>query len=251
MHPSPIDDPGLYGRSFATVYDDWYGDPAMTARIVSVLDDLASDGDVLELGVGTGVVARRLSTPGLVVGLDASTEMLDALARADGRPVVPVHGDMASARDALHDSGHTSPFDLIYCSHNTFLNLTTIEAQRSCLRSVAALLRTGGTFVIETIVPIDIDEMPAHSVVASGVPTRGVVFIETSVDGRTGLIHGSHVEVADGVVHVRPWRVLPVSPDALDAMANEAGLEKVEVWADWDRTPFDGTGVRIALHRRR
>lgn len=250
-HPVPplSDDPGLYGRSFASVYDDWYGDEEHSTLIAAVLDELADGGDVLELGVGTGAVARLLHTSGVVVGLDASPEMLETLDALDGRDVMTVVGDMADARSALEIAGLDRKFRIVFCSHNTFLNLTTIDAQRACIESVVSSLTPDGVFVIESIVPAPIESLSDHSVSPARVPSDGVVFIQTRLDRSSGVIEGEHVEIAHSNVSTRAWRVLPIDPDALDALAADAGLRLDQQWADWHRTPFTDGDLRIALYR--
>jgi hypothetical protein len=65
-------DASTYGDGVADVYDGWYsgGD---VAPIVGRLAELAGDGPVLELGIGTGRVALPLAERVLAVhGIDAS-----------------------------------------------------------------------------------------------------------------------------------------------------------------------------------
>ena len=243
-------DPALYGRSFAEVYDRWYLEEAEADRIATVLDAVAPLGDVLELGAGTGSIAGRLTTPGTVVALDASVEMLARL--SNRRPLVALHADMAEVASVIAATPEVpTHFDLVFCSHNTLLNLTSRHAQQQCLTGVAAVLDRGGMFVIELVVPDSMDALPRHSVTPSRVRSDGPVFIETRVDPDSGLLHGAHIEITDGAVIERPWTVLPIPPETLDAMAMHAGLDLESEWADWQQRPYDGGGVRIATFRRR
>ncbi len=63
-----------YGRSFADVYDEWYGDLDDLAVLIELLAELADGGPVCELGVGTGRIAIPLAATGVdVIGVDASS----------------------------------------------------------------------------------------------------------------------------------------------------------------------------------
>ena len=73
-----------YGDAFADVYDDWYEGISDVDTTVATLLDLAGDGPVLELGVGTGRLALPLAIAGAptgltVTGVDTSQAMLDRL----------------------------------------------------------------------------------------------------------------------------------------------------------------------------
>ncbi len=108
-------DASTYGDGVADVYDGWYsgGD---VAPIVGRLAELAGDGPVLELGIGTGRVALPLAERGLAVhGIDASSAMVEKLRAKPG--------------GADQDD------------------------QVRCFRNVAARLVPGGRFVLECFVP--------------------------------------------------------------------------------------------------
>ena len=65
--------PSTYGDTWAEIYDEATSSPAGE---VELLAELAGDGPVLELGVGTGRVAAPLAERGLAVhGLDPSQGM--------------------------------------------------------------------------------------------------------------------------------------------------------------------------------
>ena len=109
--PLPFD-PATYGRSFADVYDAWYPPDAATAAAIDAVALLAGPGgSVLELGVGTGRLALPLAARGLaVIGVDASTAMLDVLAGKDpagtvGRVLADI-GDPDATQAHLHGPDH-------------------------------------------------------------------------------------------------------------------------------------------------
>ena len=51
-------DPGTYGRSFADVYDSWYGDLTDPTATVAFIRRFGRSLALLELGVGSGRLAE-------------------------------------------------------------------------------------------------------------------------------------------------------------------------------------------------
>lgn len=109
--------------------------------------DLAPGGRVLDLGSGTGVVARAIARrPGFggeVVGIDQSAQFLDearALTSRDGLDD-RVHFDEGDVQ-ALPYPG--ASFDAVV-AHTTISHVTDPDAM---LREMARVLRSGGTFAI-------------------------------------------------------------------------------------------------------
>jgi SAM-dependent methyltransferase len=143
---SIFDDPGLFGRLWAEHYD---GGPVLDpAPAVDFLADLAADGRVLELAIGTGRVALPLAERGIAIeGVEASEEMVAKMRAKQGGADIPVAiGDMA-------DVPVIGPYTVVFLVYNTIFNLVREERQRDCFRNVARVLAPGGAFVIETFVP--------------------------------------------------------------------------------------------------
>lgn len=238
-------DAATYGDRFADVYDDWYDDPPVTDACVVALAALArtaaaadpraraSEPRVLELGVGTGRLALPLAAAGVAVtGIDASAAMLDRLAAKPGAAgVTAVVGDMAGP---LPDG----PFDLVVVARNTFFNLTTEAAQRSCLAEVARVLGPDGRFVVEAFVPTD-DEAPTSSVEVRHITADRVLLFVDRHDPGAGEAWSSFVDISADGIRLRPCHVRYLRPTELDALATAAGLTLVERWEDWAGTPFD------------
>jgi SAM-dependent methyltransferase len=115
---------------------------------VAFLAELAGSDPALELGIGTGRIARPLAECGVTVtGVDASAAMVDRLRRHPGGSDIPV---------VLSDFGELAVegrFRLIYVVFNTFFALLTQAAQVRCFRRIAEHLSDDGVFVIEAFVP--------------------------------------------------------------------------------------------------
>ena len=253
-----LHDPSRYGEAFADVYDDWYADSFDTEGAVAMLVGLAGPGPVLELGVGTGRLALPLSDAGLtVVGLDASPAMFEQLSAKPGAAGVhTLLADMAevgptvAAAAATGDAIPAAGYRLVFCAYNTFLNLDTEDAQRRCLAGCAELLDPDGAVVIEAYVPAPPEGVPRTSLDVARVTTDAVVLTATEHDPVAQVVTGQHVELRDGTVRLRPWRVRYLTPEQLDALAADAGLVLAARWQDWRGTPFDDdSDTHVSVYR--
>jgi SAM-dependent methyltransferase len=251
-----LHDPSRYGDAFADVYDDWYDDAFDTEGAVTTLTRLAGPGPVLELGVGTGRLALPLAEAGLtVVGLDASARMFEKLAAKPGAERVrTVRADMADVGAAIMAAdGNRIPragYRLVFCAYNTFLNLDTEDAQRRCLSGCAELLAPDGALVVEAYVPAAPEDVPRTSLDVARVTTDAVVLTATEHDPVNQVVTGQHMEMRDGEVRLRPWRVRYLTPEQLDAMAADAGLALGERSQDWRGTPFDDdSDTHVSVYR--
>jgi SAM-dependent methyltransferase len=252
-----------YGEAFADVYDEWYGQSFDTDGAVELLARLAGPGPVLELGVGTGRLAVPLADQGLtVIGVDASPRMLEQLAaKPGGEAVVAVLADMADVGRAVREVAERSRagarpvpafgYRLAFCAYNTFLNLHTEAAQRGCLEGTASLLAPDGALVVEAYVPATPGEVARTSLDVARVTTESVVLTATEHDPDAQVVTGQHVELRDGSVRLRPWRIRYLTTDQLDAMAADAGLHLADRWADWRGAPFEErSSTHVSLYRR-
>jgi len=236
-----------YGESFADVYDEWYGDISDTEATVDAVAALAAEagGPVLELGVGTGRLAIPLATRGIdVEGVDASAEMVRRLQEKPGGERVRVTiGPMEAGEPP-------GPFGVVFAAFNTFFNLTTATQQAACMQAVAARLRPRGVFAVETVVPADPAPTAGTAIEVRTVEVDRVVLVATAQgdDGRT--INGQHIELSEGGIRLRPWRIRVAPPAELDAMAAAAGLALASEAADWRGAPFsEASQTRVAFYR--
>ncbi|MDN4597852.1 class I SAM-dependent methyltransferase [Leifsonia virtsii] len=142
-----------YGRSFAPIYDQIFPRETITeAEIAWLIRQIPTGSSrLLELGVGTGRVAiplaRALFEGAEAIGyrgIDISSEMLAALAAADGEKIVAAElGDILT-----HDYGNG--LDSILCVCGTISMLAAPQQQAEIFRKAAAALKPGGTLIVET-----------------------------------------------------------------------------------------------------
>lgn len=228
-----------YGDAFADVYDEWYADISDVDATVRTLAELAGDGPVLELGVGTGRLAIPLAAAGVEVhGLDTSAAMLSQMVAKPGGEAVHAHlGDMVRG---LPDG----PFQLAFVAYNTFFNLLTETDQQECFAAVAQRLCDGGVFVIEAFVP-EATQDPAAALTVKSVTADRVVLSVSTSDPAAQRAEGQYVDITEaGGVRLRPWSIRWVTPAQLDEMAAAAGFHLLHRWEDFTTAAFDAESPR-------
>jgi len=228
-----FDDPAFYGDRWAGVYDEHFAemDPAAA---VDFLAELAGDGRVLELAIGTGRVALPLAGRGIAVeGIDASEAMVERLrAKPGGTLIRVVIGDMAQ----VPASG---PFSLVYVVFNSLFGLLSQARQAECFRNVARVLDPGGVFVVECFVP-DLGRFDRGQRVQARAVTEDSAILELSRHDVASQRITSQIVTLDGHgTHLRPVALRYSWPSELDLMAQQAGLRLRERYSGWDRQSFD------------
>jgi SAM-dependent methyltransferase len=215
-----------YDAGSANMYD-----PAVLEPTVRFLVDVAAGGAALEFGIGTGRVALPLSRHGVEVhGIDISMDMIRELRTKPGAESInAVIGDFATT--AL-----PKRFKLVYLVYNVISNLTTQAEQVECIRNAARHLVPGGQLVIELWIP-DLRRFPPGAVaIPFDMSPNHVGFDELDVATQQGVSHHYCIE-RDRIAHFdSPYRY--VWPSELDLMAQIAGLDLRERWADWNRSRF-------------
>jgi SAM-dependent methyltransferase len=225
---------GYFDERIAAGYDETETDrfdPAVVGPMVDRLTELAGDGPVLELGIGTGRIALPLARRGIPVhGIELSEAMVARLREKAGNDDIGVTtGDFATTRV-------DGSFALAYLVFNTIMNLTTRSAQVACFRNVAAHLEPGGRFVIEVMVP-QLQRLPPGDTFQVFHAAEGGWGIDEYDVATQGLV-SHHLEIVDGRAEQRSIPFRYVWPAELDLMAELAGMRLRERWGGWRREPF-------------
>ena len=129
---------------------------------------------------------------------------------------------------------------MVLCAFNTLFNLTDVAAQRRCLARVADLLAPDGRLIVEAFVPPPGGEGDAAvgAVEPRHIGLDEVVLTVSRLDPATHTITGQHVQITEAGVRLRPWVLRYLSPEDLDALAAEVGLDLVERHAGWREQEF-------------
>jgi len=221
-----------YDESVADMFDPEVVDP-----IVDFLVELAGDGPVLELGIGTGRIALPLARRGVrVQGIELSEAMVAKLRAKPGAEQIGVTiGDFATTTVE-------GTFSIAYLVFNTILNLTTQDEQVACFQNIAAHLEPGGCFVIEVGVP-GLQRLPPGETFQPFTVTATKLGFDEYDLASQGLI-SHHYRVVDGQLEVTSMPFRYVWPSELDLMARLAGMTLRERWSDWRREPFTSDSTK-------
>lgn len=236
-----------YGDSFTNGYEanSRLEDSQPT---VEVLARYAGSGPALELGIGTGRIARPLAARGIEIdGVEISRVMIEQLRATIGElPIRVMQGSIV-------DFEPPRRYPLAYCSMNTFFFLTTREAQDRAFATIARALNDDGVFIVDnSILP-----HPDHA--RTGQKSEVIEVTADSVTLQFSLHNAAKQTLeyqrvvlgADGVV-LHPWVLRYALPDEMDEMAAQSGLRLRARWADWNGEPFAQTSRRhISVYGRR
>jgi SAM-dependent methyltransferase len=212
--------------------DTSMSDPAVVNPTVDFLTELAGEGPVLELGIGTGRIALPLSQRGVqIYGIDLSPAMVAQLKAKPGSQNIEVTiGDMATTRV-------DGRFRLVYLVFNTIGNLTTQDQQVACFANAAAHLGPGGCFLIEVGVP-DLRRLPPGEDARVFAHAPGYVGYDRYTDLVAQQATSHHFAAVESDVREFKTPFRYVWPSELDLMARIAGLALRERWGGWKRELF-------------
>jgi len=119
--------------------------------VQKVLDSLAGDETILDLGCGNGEMVRELMRRGhrgRYAGVDYSPTLLEVARHGwEDAPATFIRADLASSDwDKKIIASLTQPFDLV-TAFATIHHIPGLEMRLNILNKVHALLRTGGRFI--------------------------------------------------------------------------------------------------------
>ena len=227
-----------YDESSAFMFAPKVLDPA-----IDFLAGLIGDGAALELAIGTGRVAIPLAERGIAVsGIELSQPMADELLRKRSDIAVTV-GDMATTEV-------TGEFSLAYLVWNSIGNLRTQAEQVACFCNAARHLVPGGRFVIELWVPGIRRFPPGQVAVPFHVGRHHVGFDTLDMTTQQGTSH-HYRRHEDGTITYRDSNFRYIWPAECDLMAQLAGMELEQRWADWAGAPFnDESESHVSVWRK-
>jgi SAM-dependent methyltransferase len=238
-------DSTTYGERSAADYDDLLDGGGSAAPTVAFLTGLLPEGEVLELGVGTGRVAIPLAQQGLkVTGIDSSPAMLAQMAgKPGGSAVEPVLGDLA-------EPPADRAFDLVYVLCSTLFFLRSQERQVHCFENVAAALRPGGAFVVEASLPPYRRMNDRQYVDAFQVDADEVAFFLSLHDPLAQRVDRQEIALSERRTRLVPISYRYSSPSELDLMARIAGLTLESRHGGWTGEDVTATSYPVTVYRK-
>jgi len=239
--------PEGYGEVFADVYDVMYPDDDHVAALVALLAELAGEGELLEIGVGTGRVALPLAARGVAVhGIEASPQMLEALLAKEPPATLTVE------RSDMTDYTGRGGFAVATLLAQTLFLLPNSESQRACLASAAEALAPGGLLVVEayTRVPAAYRD-PGRALSPVAVDPDMVVLVATDHDPVEQRLLIQHIVLGVGEPLLLPVQLRYAWPTELDLMAEAVGLRLRHRWSGPDQQPVTAASeTHLSIYER-
>lgn len=223
--------------------------PAYDAWCRSVLEDIPfyvdlavqSGGPVLELGVGSGRVAVPTALAGItVVGVDTSPTMLElARRRAAPHPV-----DLRLVEADMRDLPDVGRFALVTIPFRALLHLRSDEERLRVFRSAFARLHPGGTLAFDVFHPNAEDIAETHDRWLEREPG---IWERARWDADAGRLELSvRTDAAEASMDL--WWL---DPRGWRRLLGEAGYERIEAYAWFDRSPLGPGSVDSVWIARR
>lgn len=224
----------VYGDEWSRLWQTHFSQRPDTDATVRFLAEIASGGDALELGIGSGRVAIPLLRHCRSVhGIDTSPGMLAQLEAKDG-----AEGIRARLADVTGSDYPDRRFDLIYFISWGMQMLLSEEAKDACLSRVAEHLVEGGRFVMEGMHP---EGYPFSS------GCLGTLKIDRGSTVLNGELHRAHEQILlnsliflvdDEAPRVHTTASHYIATERLDELAAAHGLELEDAYGDWEGSPL-------------
>jgi len=201
--------------------------------------------DVLDLGCGTGLLARQLAGRGhRVTGLDPAAAMIEWARDQDAAGLIAWHVGR------IEDLPQDARFDVVVMTGHAFQCLTTNDAVRATIAAVRTRLAPHGRFMFESRNPLfraweswTPDEVEVVQD-AAGHPVR--VFTEVlAVEGRV-VTFRNHFVFPDSEV-LSDSTLLFLSRPEIERHLAEAGFSRVDVFGDWSGQPASDRSPEIIV----
>ena len=196
---------------------------------------------ILDLGCGTGLLCNAYAERGhRVTGCDPAPAMLMVAARKPfGEQITWVESPAESYRSAQQ-------FDLITMTGHAFQVLLTEPTVLATLDTIERHLKRGGKAVFESRNPaIDWDKIWARRVTLNG-PNGPIIATRRTLasDRAAGTISFAwDYDFGDDTL-TSTSTLWFLSHDQIIALAEQVGLSLLNLYGDWDASPFDPENSR-------
>ncbi|MFQ5630951.1 MAG: class I SAM-dependent DNA methyltransferase [bacterium] len=219
---------------------------------------------ILELACGTGRLTIPLAKAGHeIYGVDLSENML---AHCRGKIEVNHLGERIHLfRDNMTRFDlPRKDFSMVFIPVRSFMHLFTQADQLSCLQQVFAHLRPGGLFIVDVYAPAFsvLAQKPDGSFRKRGafkLPNGHSVIRKDRFVKNDPVKQIQHVEICfeeyDAAGALVRERSVPMDTRytfryELQLLLERVGFKRVDVFGDYDKNAYDGTGEIIAVARR-
>lgn len=234
----------IYGDKIADIYDKLY--PSVSTAQIDFLGELAGEGQILELGIGTGRIAIPLLERGFSLhGIEISPRMIEKLrAKPGGEKIVVTQGSFVEI-----PAPHT--YSLIFAAFNTFFGLPTRDDQFNSFKSIEKALVPGGKLVIEAIVPDLSSFTNGKALNLVSVSDDEVELSASVLDTNAQTLMAQKITISESGIRMIPTRLRYAWPSELDLMGELAGLPLAERYGWWDKREFrKGSSSHISVYAK-
>ena len=204
--------------------------------------------DILDLGCGTGLVCNAFAARGhRAVGADPATAMLDVARRK------PLGAQIEWVESPAESFRSDKRFDLIIMTGHAFQVLLTEDAVLAALDTRKRHLKPGGQAVFESRNPvIDWDKKWARQVTLEG-PSGPIIATRRTLgtDRAAATISFAWDYDFSDEVLTSESTLWFLSHKQIISYADQSGLELVDLFGDWDASPFDETNSREMIFKFR
>lgn len=230
----------IYDAVFSYVVDDipFYVDEAER-----------SDGQVLELGCGTGRVAIPIALNGTdIVALDSSSAMLE---RAQQKADAAGASSLTLVQEDMRDFTLADRFSLAIIPFRGFLSLLSVEDEMRALRNIKGHLAPGGRLILDIFVPdlnmmVQEGDIPYHfrDVTDPTTGKRLVIWNQASYDAFSQImsIRTTIEELgADGRVSGKMYRDFAlryIFRWEMRHLLKSCGYDVLKLYGDFQRAEF-------------
>lgn len=235
---------GLYDSEHAAFMDD-----------IHFYCGLTSDGQdsVLETGCGTGRIAIQLSQMGYeVTGIDISTAMLEVAQDMANRVSVELQFDCGDMRCMSYDK----TFDLAIVALDSFSHLLEDSDQSCALERLHKCLNPGGKLAVDVFNPnpyvmIDRDGrlmLQSEFCDQNGLLTSHFVAWEINPDGRSVFTRHYYDTIKrNGDVRrvTTNFELRCSTKMEIEGLMRMAGFRDIEVYGDYDESPYSEESERM------
>jgi hypothetical protein len=233
-------DPAAYGEYLAADYDALYSAIPDTDEAVALLAELAGDGELLEMGIGTGRLALPLRARGVEVhGIEASPAMVAELRK------LPGGDDISVAVGSFADTEVPGErFSVVVLALHTIFGLPTQDEKIRCFANAERHLEDGGVFVVEATI-LDVGAFRHGQAVIPRFTSQERVELQVlRYDAATQAVATTNVHLSNDGVRLNGFMNSYASPQELDLMARLGGLRLRERFGGWSREPFTAESAK-------
>ncbi len=212
-------------------------------KMAGLTPETAADTHILDAGCGLGRISVELALCGArVTGVDLIRPFLDAAAETAKSENVTIEWVQAD----LRTFNRPAAFDSAVNIYTSFGYCKTIEEDALILRNIARSLKSGGVFIIEMLGR----EIAVRDFTAGEWFDRGgyTVLTEFSVEGAwEGLRSRWMLYQKDGLKCDHTFVQRLYSAVELKALLLSAGFKTVEIYGDFDYSPYDQNARTMIL----